>query len=100
MSALLSLALIDAQLLCNTADVVGAMTLEALQGVPAAFDPRIHEARGHPGQIASAANIRRLTQGSTLLSPSGEMRNEKSDMRASLPTSHFSSLISPPKVQY
>jgi histidine ammonia-lyase len=67
MSALLSLALVDAATLCDTADVVGAMSLEALQGVPYAFDPRIHAARGHSGQIASAANIRRLTAGSTLM---------------------------------
>jgi histidine ammonia-lyase len=40
-----------------------------LQGVPAAFDPRIHAARGHTGQITSAANIRRLNEGSTLLYP-------------------------------
>ncbi|HYP40605.1 MAG TPA: histidine ammonia-lyase [Chloroflexia bacterium] len=67
MSALLSLALVDAAMLCETADVIGAMSLEALQGVPAAFDPRIHAARGQRGQIASAARIRQLVEGSTLL---------------------------------
>lgn len=67
MSALLSLALVDSMILCDTADVVGAMTLEALQGVTAAFDPRIHAARRHKGQMQSAANIRRLIEGSTLL---------------------------------
>ncbi|MEO5951477.1 MAG: aromatic amino acid lyase, partial [Chloroflexia bacterium] len=67
MSALLALALVDAVTLCDTADVVGAMSLEALQGVTAAFDPRIHAARPHSGQIRSAANIRKLTQDSTLL---------------------------------
>ncbi len=67
MSGLLALALSDAAMLCETADVVGAMSLEALQGVPAAFDPRIHAARGQRGQIASAAHIRQLTEGSTLM---------------------------------
>ena len=67
MSALLSLALVDAAMLCDTADVVGAMSLEALQGVRDAFDPRIHEARGQQGQLHVAANIRALTQGSTLM---------------------------------
>jgi histidine ammonia-lyase len=66
MSALLSLALVDSDTLCDTADVVGAMSLEALQGVPAALDARIHAARGHAGQVTSAANIRRLINGSTL----------------------------------
>ncbi len=67
MSGLLSLALVDAAMLCDMADVVGAMSLEALQGVPAAFDPRIHAARGQRGQITSATRIRQLTEGSTLL---------------------------------
>lgn len=67
MSALLSLALVDAAMLCDAADVVGAMSLEAMQGVPYAFDPRIHAVRGHSGQVSSAANIRRLTHGSTLM---------------------------------
>lgn len=67
MAGLLCLALADASMLCATADVVGAMSLEALQGVPAAFDPRIHAARGQRGQITSAARIRGLIEGSTLL---------------------------------
>src|SRR5207302_7661847 len=76
MSGLLCLALVDAQMLADTADVVGAMTLEALQGVPDAFDPRIHAARGQSGQIVSAARIRHLTQGSTLLSQGLGIRDQ------------------------
>ncbi|MBV8629763.1 MAG: histidine ammonia-lyase [Silvibacterium sp.] len=41
-------------------DLAGAMSLEALRGTPAAFDPRIHEARPHPGQIAAATHLRNL----------------------------------------
>jgi histidine ammonia-lyase len=80
MSGLLSLALIDARMLCDTADVVGALSLEALQGVPAAFDPRIHAARGHSGQMVVAANILRLTEGSSLMwNAELGMRNAESD---------------------
>lgn len=39
------------------ADLAGAMSLEALMGTPAAFDPRIHRARPHAGQIASAEHL-------------------------------------------
>jgi histidine ammonia-lyase len=67
MAGLLCLAVDDAAMLCETADVVGAMSLEALQGVPAAFDSRIHAARGQRGQITAAAHIRELIEGSTLL---------------------------------
>ena len=55
-----------AQVLADTADVVCAMTLDALRGTPRAFDPRIHEARPHPGQLESAARLRRLLEGSPI----------------------------------
>ena len=48
------------------ADVVGALTLDALKGTDVAFDPRIHAARPHPGQGASARNLKRLLAGSAL----------------------------------
>jgi aromatic amino acid lyase/urocanase-like protein len=53
-------------LLGNAADVAGALTLDALKGTDVAFDPRIHAARPHPGQAASARNLRRLLAGSPL----------------------------------
>jgi histidine ammonia-lyase len=67
MSALLSLAAVDAAMLCDTADVAASMTLEALQATPAAFDPRIHAARPYLGQTHVAFNIRAITGGSNLL---------------------------------
>uniref|UniRef100_H2YBK8 Histidine ammonia-lyase n=1 Tax=Ciona savignyi TaxID=51511 RepID=H2YBK8_CIOSA len=44
------------------ADVVAALTLEALQGTSRAFDAAIHGARPHKGQQAVAQRIRRLLQ--------------------------------------
>ena len=64
MTAVAALALIDAERLVRTADVLGALTLDALQGTDVAFDPRIHAARPHPGQAASARNLLRLLKGS------------------------------------
>jgi histidine ammonia-lyase len=54
------LSLLDAEHLCNVADAAGAMTIEALRGTETAFEPEIHKLRPHPGQIRSAANVRRL----------------------------------------
>src|SRR4051812_46736894 len=54
MHAVGGLALQRAKRLSRVADVLGAMSLEALKGTPAAFDPRIHAARPHPGQQACA----------------------------------------------
>ena len=43
------------------------MSLEALQGSLTSFHPAIHAARPHAGQVASAANVRRLLEGSAIL---------------------------------
>lgn len=55
-----SLALLRAQRLAEVADVAGALTLEGLMGSHKPFLARIHEVRPQPGQIACAANLRRL----------------------------------------
>jgi histidine ammonia-lyase len=53
-----------AQKLADIAEVAGCLSLEALNGTDAAFDPRIHELRPHPRQIRCAANLRRILAGS------------------------------------
>jgi histidine ammonia-lyase len=60
LTAVGALALERAERLARTADVAGAMSLEALKGTPAAFDERIHLARPHRGQVAVAAHLREL----------------------------------------
>jgi len=60
-------ALVQAERLAVLADVIGALSLDALQGTKAAFDPRIHHARAHPGQLRSAANLRALLHGSEIM---------------------------------
>jgi histidine ammonia-lyase len=66
MLAVGTLALLAAENLAATADVVGAMTLDALRGTDVAFDERIHAARPHSGQMRVAANLRRLIAGSDI----------------------------------
>ncbi len=66
MTAITGLVVAEAWRLARTADVIGAMTLDALQGTDVAFDPRIHAARPHAGQQASARNLRRLLEGSAI----------------------------------
>jgi histidine ammonia-lyase len=67
MAALGALAVLDAGRLTRLADVTGAMSLEALMGSNAAFDPKIHALRPHPGQLATAANLRKLTADSAII---------------------------------
>ena len=68
MTAIGALAVFDAQRLMRTADIAGAMTFEALRGMPDAFDPLLHRVRPHPGQGVSAETLRRLVAGSQILS--------------------------------
>ena len=68
-AGLLGLAVADAANLVEVADIVGALSFEALAGIPAALDPRIHAARRHPGQQAAAAHLRALIAGSELTWP-------------------------------
>lgn len=52
--------------LLDTADLAAAMTLDAFAGRLGAFAEEVHALRPHPGQVAVAANLRRLLQSSTL----------------------------------
>ena len=61
-----TLALLAAETLVDSADVIGALTLDALRGTDAAFDARIHQVRPHPGQLRTAENLRRLLEGSQI----------------------------------
>ena len=66
MHAVGGLSILRAKRLARVADVAGAMTLEALKDTPAAFDPRLQDARPHPGQKAAAAHLLSLLQGSEI----------------------------------
>ena len=66
-SALLATTLSDTFRIVKNADIAMAMTLEALEGISAAFRPEIHNLRPHPGQVKTAGNIRKLTSGSKFL---------------------------------
>jgi histidine ammonia-lyase len=66
MTAVGGLALLEAGRLARAADIVGALTLDVLKGTDVAFDPRIHAARPHPGQAASARNLTKVLAGSAI----------------------------------
>jgi histidine ammonia-lyase len=61
-----TLSLLAGEILVDSADVIGAMACDALKGTDAAFDERIHRARPHAGQIKTAANLRKLLEGSAI----------------------------------
>ncbi|SKB48885.1 histidine ammonia-lyase [Sphingopyxis flava] len=59
-------ALIEAERLYRSALVTGILSTEAAKGSDAPFDARIHELRGHKGQIETAAALRALMEGSAI----------------------------------
>ena len=67
MTAVALLTAYDSEVLIKSAEIVFAASLEALKGVTQAYDPRIHEARPHPGQMQCAANVRTLIRDSEIL---------------------------------
>jgi len=66
MTSVLSVTLLRANVLAKTADIVAALTLEALRANQDAFAARVHRLRPFPGQLAVASNIRKLINGSKL----------------------------------
>jgi len=66
LTALLALTALRARTLVREADVVGALSLEALRGTRTAFDPRVHAERPYAGQVASAKNLWALLEESPI----------------------------------
>src|SRR5438067_5078068 len=66
MHAVGGLALLRAKWLIRVVDVAGATSLEALKGTPAAFDPRLQDARPHPGQREVAKHLMSILEGSDI----------------------------------
>ncbi|WP_045875162.1 histidine ammonia-lyase [Pseudofrankia sp. DC12] len=67
MLGMLALACHDLTLLLRAADISAAMSIEALLGTDAAFVPELQALRPHPGQAASAENLRALLSGSPIM---------------------------------
>ncbi len=68
MLGMLILALSDLEKLCDQADVIAAMSVEAQMGTDQVFRPELHEAlRPHPGQAKSAANMFAALAGSEVV---------------------------------
>jgi len=74
MGALGCLLIEQADRLIKSAQIAGAMSLEALRGTDKALDPRIHNVRPHTGQIRCASNMRCLVAGSSILASHADCR--------------------------
>jgi histidine ammonia-lyase len=67
MTAMAALQIYEAERLLKQAEIAAAMTLEALMANMKPYDARLHTLRGFQGAVTSAANIKRIIEGSDLL---------------------------------
>ena len=67
MAAIGGMAVAESFALTRHADLISAMSLEALMGSRLAFHERIHEVRPHRGQLDSAKNLWRLLSDSEIM---------------------------------
>ncbi|MGG4448471.1 histidine ammonia-lyase [Brevibacillus sp. HB1.4B] len=88
MTAQLCLALYDSRVLLESAELIAAMTIEALRGIPKAFDPQLHLVRPHPGQQESAKRLLQHLSGSKRTTAQGELRVQDPYSLRCLPQVH------------
>jgi histidine ammonia-lyase len=91
MTAIGALAVYDAENLLKNAEIISAMTVEALKGITDAYDEKVHLARGQQGQIVEAKNMLRLLEGSNLTTKQGEIRVQDAYTLRCIPQIHGAS---------
>jgi histidine ammonia-lyase len=77
-----ALQLFDAERLLKTSEIAATMTIDALKCNMKAYDERLHKARGYPGAIACAENIRRIAEGSEILAQKEKKVQESYSLRS------------------
>lgn len=87
------IAVYDTEKLLKQADIVGALTVDALGGIIDAYDERIHLIRPHKGQIDVAENMRRILEGSKRVTKQGEVRMQDSYTLRCIPQVHGASRL-------
>lgn len=88
MTALLCLSLHEARIVMESAEVIAAMTVEALHGIPKAYDPQLHAVRPHPGQQESARRLLLHLHGSERTTEPGELRVQDAYSLRCIPQVH------------
>jgi len=74
LTAIGALAVHDADAMLKQAEIAAAMSLEALKANMKPYDERLHRLRGFSGAVVSASNIRRIIEGSDLLTGKEKVR--------------------------
>ncbi|WBW49668.1 histidine ammonia-lyase [Peptoniphilus equinus] len=88
LTAIGALATHDAIELLKLSDIAGALSLEAHRGIIDAFYEKLHTIRPHKGCLATAKNIRELTEGSTYLTHTADIRVQDAYTLRCIPQIH------------
>jgi len=91
MASIGCLGVLDAERLVDTADVVASLTVQALHGIPDAYDESIVKVRPHPGAIRTAQNLRAYLAGSQLTTSPGQLRMQDAYSLRCIPQAHGAS---------
>jgi histidine ammonia-lyase len=91
MTAVGCITVYDAMNALKLADISAAMTMEALNGITDAFDPRLHAVRPHQGQMDTASNLLRILSDSGLTTRQGELRVQDAYSLRCVPQIHGAS---------
>lgn len=91
MTSIGAVCLLKMRNLLKAADIIGTMSLEALEGIPHAFHPLLQKVRGHHGQIQTADNLLRLLQNSQRVTSPGERRVQDAYSLRCIPQVHGAS---------
>ena len=82
LTAMAALSLCDVEKWLKYHDIATAMTLESLNANMTPYDARLHELRGFSGSQEVASNLRRLTEGSTMLEGAGKKVQDAYSLRS------------------
>ena len=92
MNAIGGLVLFDALSLIKTANLAVSLTMEALNGITSAYDPRVQEVRNQNGQIAVAKEVLSNLKGSTYVKSHDDKRVQDAYSIRCTPQVHGASL--------
>src|SRR5690625_2403116 len=91
MTSIGSLTIYDAINLSKTADIAGALTVEALNGITDAFDEKVHMVRNQKGQMKAGENLLTILEGSNMTTRQGEVRVQDAYVLRCMPQIHGAS---------
>jgi histidine ammonia-lyase len=88
MTSIGALAVYDSINLIKIADIIAALTFEALNGIVDAYDEKVHKVRAHQGQIDVAKNLLNLLRNSQMTTRQGKIRVQDAYTLRCIPQIH------------